>query len=108
MNLKERIEEVKKNYNSLDKMTSDNGEFVIIAEKNEGGSYEEYKECLGVKENGDLIWSYLSGCSCNGGNEEKKVTDVTAKIFNIEEDKTVEDFFENNKCEPYQGTYQSY
>jgi len=106
--MRERIEEVKCDYKKLDKITSDEGEFVIIAEKDEGGSYEEYKECLGVKENGDLIWSYLSGCSCEGCNSENKVEDVTAKIFSIESDDTVEEFYNKYKCEPYIGSYTSY
>lgn len=108
MNLKEKIEEVKKNYLTLPKSKDDNGEFVIIAEKDEGGSYEEYKECLGVDSSGQLIWSYLSGCSCNGSNDREAVSDVTAKSFKVDADKNTEEFYEANKCEPYITDYCSY
>jgi len=108
MNLLEKIEEVKLNYKDLPKIKSSDGEFVIIAEKDKGGCYEEYKECIGVKEDGDLVWSYLSGCSCGRTNDNQKVTDITSKIFNIEKDDTIEEFYNNNKCEPYAGSYESY
>lgn len=106
--LEDRIMEVIKDYAGFPKIRSDKGEFVIIAESDKGDSYEENKECLGVDAEGNLIWSYLSGCSCNGYNDNEKVSDITAKIFKIEKNDTAESFYENNACEPYQGSYESY
>jgi hypothetical protein len=108
MTLKQRIKEVKKNWDSLPKAESDNFKFVIIAQVDNAGSYETNQECLGVRENGDLIWAYLSGCSCQGVCEELKIEDFTAKVFSIEGDKTVEDFFKNHACEPEEKSYKEY
>lgn len=106
--LKKKIKEIIENYKDLPKSINDDSEFVIIAEKDEGGSYEEYKECLGVTEDGKLIWCYLSGCSCNGMNSNDVISDVTAKVFSIEKDENAESFFERNKVEPYATSYSSY
>lgn len=106
--LKNMIKKVKKDYDTFPKTTYDEGEFIIIAEVDHGGSYDEYKECLGVNRLGELLWSYLSGCSCSGDNEHKKVTDISAKTFNIEASDTVEEFYSKHKIEPYQTSYTSY
>ena len=108
MTLNERIEEVKNNYNQLPKSDNDDGEFVIIAENNQGGGYEEYKDCLGVNEKGILTWSFLSGCSCRGTSDIAYATDVTAKTFKIKDAESVEGFYEEFKCEPTGSSYKSY
>lgn len=109
--MKETIKNVIKNYKKLPKAKDDDGEFVIIAEKDEGGSYEEYKECLGIKEDGTLIWSFLSGCSCGGNNCREEGGEVTVKTFEVGLEnnyETVEDFFNQNKCDAYEASYESY
>lgn len=106
--MREKIEEIIENWDKLPKSKNDDGEFVIIAEKDEGGQYEEYKECLGVLKDGTLIWSYLSGCSCDGGNLNEKVTDITAKIFKIQDEKSVEQFYSDHKIDYYEANYKSY
>jgi hypothetical protein len=106
--LTKRIDEVKAGFLTLPKSRCDDGEFVIIAEKNEGGSYEEYKECLGVDSSGKLIWSYLSGCSCDGNNVNEVVTDVTAKMFRVAADENAESFYMKFKCDPSETNYSTY
>lgn len=106
--MQDKVKEVIANWESFSKAKNDDGEFVIIAEKDNGGSYEEYKECLGVLKDGSLIWSYLSGCSCYGGNDNEKITDITAKIFKIDGDKNAQEFYDSNKCEPSETSYCSY
>jgi len=106
--LKRRIREVVKQYEDLPKSKNDNGLFVIIAEMNQSEGYEENKECLGVTKEGELIWCYLSGCSCTGDNENKKITDITAKVFVIRENETATSFYEKNKIDPIEEIYCSY
>lgn len=106
--MQDKIKEVIEKYEGLPKSTNDEGEFVIIAENNQGGGYEEYKECLGVNKEGQLIWSYLSGCSCSGSNDNKTIEDVTAKMFRINSDENTEEFYQKNKIEPYVTSYCSY
>lgn len=108
MEIQELQNEISQNWDKFTKSKNDNGEFVIIAEKDDSGSYEQYKECLGVLKNGDLIWSYLSGCSCSGGNDNETVSDVSVKIFKIDNGKTVAEFYQQNRIEPYEANYESY
>ena len=100
--------EVIKDWDKLPKAHSDSGDFVIIAEKDEGGGYDEYKECLGVDSSMLLIWSFLSGCSCSGTNEQETLHSDTAKIFRIESNKSAEEFYDSYKVEPYEANYRNY
>ena len=106
--MNKKIKEVTENWDKLPKAIDDKGEFVLIAEKDKSEPYEEFRECLGVRKNGALIWTYLSGCSCRGSNQEKTVTDMTAKTFRIEVNETIKSFYEKNKCEPHRADYKSY
>lgn len=106
--MKEKIEEVTKNWDNLLKGKDDSIEFVIIAERNDGCNYDIDKECLGVTKNGELVWVYLSGCSCSGGGSTEKIDDVTSKTFKIFGDKSAEEFYKEFKCEPLESNYESY
>lgn len=104
--LQEAIQFAKDNWATLPKSTEDNGEFVIIAENDSGSGYEEYKECLGVRENGTLIWVYLSGCSCRGSCETS--SEITSKTFRIDTVPTAGEFYKEYKCDATRENYASY
>jgi len=106
--MKETIEQVTKDWDSLPKSKDDNSEFVIIAENDASEFYETDKQCLGVLKDGSLVWVYLSGCSCNGGGDMEKIDDITVKRFKINGDKNAIEFYEEFKCEPYESNYTSY
>ena len=85
MKLKEIIEYVKQNYDTLPESNFDTEGKCIIIFVNEyfDEAYEHYFEGLGVTKEGKLKWFFSSGCSCSGGSRSE---DATLKSFEVLED----------------------
>jgi len=62
------VEYVIANYDSLPKSKFDNEECVIVQEKeNDDYGYGHHSyEGVGVNKQGQIVWCFSSGCSCNG------------------------------------------
>lgn len=103
----ERIDEVLRDWDKLPKSKNDLCEFVILAEKDMSADYGTNQECIGLSRNGNLLWCYLSGCSCAGVNQIKTI-DSSFKCFEVEPTLTVIEFYNTYKVEPTERFYESY
>jgi hypothetical protein len=78
---------IKRNWNKLPKSQFNSDEVVIfqcVQDEDYGYGHHSY-EGYGVNQNGDIVWCYSSGCSCNGScGIEHKCIEKTVKSFIID------------------------
>ena len=79
------VEYIKENWSSLPKSKFNELEVVIFREmKNDDWGYGHHVyEGYGVSEDGELLWCYSSGCSCNGSADGGIVSEKNLKIFEL-------------------------
>lgn len=70
MNLEQALEQVKKNWAKLPNEVKDGTtiDAVWMAVSDESQPYEVDEEWIGMTSDGELHWTYASGCSCWDGN----------------------------------------
>lgn len=82
----EIIDYVIENYEKLPKSNFSGQECVIVEERensNYGYGHHSY-EGIGITKEGNVVWCYSSGCSCNGSAGMDHRQDKTAKILVVE------------------------
>lgn len=78
MNIEENLQYIKDNWKNLNpgKINgydwNDTPVAVWFANTDHAAEYEVDEEWIGMKEDGTLVWTYASGCSCWNGNYETK------------------------------------
>lgn len=78
---------IKRNWNKLPKSQFNSDEVVIfqcVQHEDYGYGHHSY-EGYGVNRNGDIVWCYSSGCSCNGScGIDHKCIEKTIKSFVVD------------------------
>lgn len=79
---------IKRNYDDLPKSRFDEEECVVVRENEHsdyGHGHHTY-EGVGVTKEGNIVWCYSSGCSCNGTVNMEHEHKTTAKVLQTEID----------------------